>query len=164
MGSVAFGDLTTANRTHGSRTTISLGGLLHSGRALDVRETVPLPEFASFTFPQPVAAALGIALTGGGIEIKGTIDGAAQGECARCLEPVNLPLHLEIDERFDPGSGREYPLGESNVLYGDELDVADLVRQLIDSGLPIVLLCNPHCPGLCTECGRKKHPCCPHPE
>lgn len=79
---------------------------------------------------------------------------------------MELPLHLELEERFDPGLGRDDPFGQNNVLHGDELDVADLIRQLIDSALPLMLACNENCPGLCPECGRKRDGTCrcPHPE
>jgi len=150
----------------GTRASIDVGGVLHTGRELSVREAVPLPEFASFRFPVPVAVALTIARLGRGLELKGTVEGDVEGECARCLEPVVFELELEVDETFEPGSDRADPFGESNVLIGDELDLPDLVRQLIDSALPIVLLCNENCPGLCEECGQKLGgECrCAHPE
>lgn len=103
---------------------------------------------------------------GGGLELKGSINGAILGECARCLEPVEVGLHVDLSERFDPSSEGDDPLGESNVLAGDELDLQDLVRQLIDSALPIVLLCSQSCPGLCADCGQKRDGACrcTHPE
>ena len=94
------------------------------------------------------------------------MEGLAAGECARCLEPVTLPLHLHPNEVFDRDGERENPLAESNVLDGDELDLRDLVRQLIDSALPIVLLCNDACQGLCADCGHPRDGSCRcnHPE
>jgi uncharacterized metal-binding protein YceD (DUF177 family) len=52
------------------------------------------------------------------------------------------------------------------VLSGDELDVRDLVRQLIDSALPYVILCREECLGLCADCGLKRDGACrcPQPE
>lgn len=147
---------TAAHRSHRSRTTVDVGGVLHAGRELELREAVSLPDFGSFRFPQPLDVVLAIRGSGGALELRGTIEGRAAGECARCLEPVDLPLHLELDERVDPESGRDDPLGEGNVLRGEELDVADLIRQQIDSALPIVLACSNDCPGLCPQCGRKR--------
>ncbi len=148
------------------RTNIDVGAVLHAGRELEVRDAVTLPEFASFRFPSPAGVALRIRRVGRGIELKGTIDAVTEGECARCLDGVRLPLHLEIDERFDPSSERDDPLGETNVLVGDELDLQDLTRQSIDSALPMALLCDDRCGGLCVECGQKRDGgCrCAHPE
>ncbi len=149
-----------------TRTSIDVGGVLHTGRELDVRDVVTLPEFASFRFPSPADVALRVRRVGRGIELKGTIDAVAEGECARCLDDVRLPLHLEVDERFDPGSERDDPLGETNVLVGDALDLQDLTRQSIDSALPMALLCDERCGGLCAECGLKRDGSCtcPNPE
>ena len=140
--------------------------MLHTGRELVVREAVPLPDFASLRFPRPVDVAVTLRRVGGGLELRGNVEGAVHGECARCLESVEYPLRVDLYERFDPGSELGDPLGESNVLSGDELDVQDLVRQLIDSALPIVLLCNVNCPGLCADCGHKRDGACrcTHPE
>lgn len=139
-----------------TRANIDVGGVLHTGRELHVREAVTLPDFASYHFPAPIAVALRIRRVGRGLELRGTFEGVAEGVCARCLDDVRLPLQLDVDERFDPSGERENPLGESNVLAGDELDLPDLVRQLVDSALPIVLLCNEKCDGLCTNCGLKQ--------
>lgn len=149
-----------------TRSNVDVGSVLHSGRELEVREALTLPDFSAFRFPGAVDVVLRVRRVGDGLELKGSISGQAGGECARCLEPVTLPLHLELAEIFDPGRDPNDPLAESNVLQGDELDLRDLVRQLIDSALPLVLLCNDGCSGLCAECGLKRDGTCrcKHPE
>ncbi len=155
-----------ANGMKGSRTNVDVGGVLHTGRELRIREAVPLPEFTSFRFPAPAAVALTINRLGRGLVLKGTIEAVAEGECARCLDDVRLPLYLEIGETLEQAGERADPIADSNVLAGEELDLRDLVRQLIDSALPLVLLCGEDCPGLCSECGRKRDGACTctHPE
>lgn len=147
------------------RTNVGVGGVLHTGRELHVLEAVDLPDFSSYHFAAPLEVTLRIRRAGRGLDLHGTITGAAEGTCARCLDDVGFPLDIDIDERFDPQSENDDPLGESNVLAGDELDLQDLVRQLVDSALPIVLLCNDRCSGLCTTCGLKRDHCrCTPPE
>ncbi len=150
----------------GTRTNIDVGGVLHTGRELDVRESVILPEFASYRFAAPVRVELRLRRLGRGIDVRGTIEARAQGECARCLETVSLPLQLTVAEQLDPAGDRLDPLAESNVLSDDGLDLDDLARQLIDSALPLALLCADDCVGLCANCGRKRDGnCrCPSPE
>ena len=36
----------------GARSSIDVGGVLHTGRTLEVRESVPLPAFDTFEFPR----------------------------------------------------------------------------------------------------------------
>jgi hypothetical protein len=156
-GVVLSGDVATMSNAHGTKAhRIDVGGVLHTGRELSVREAVPLSEFATFRFPSPIDAALRLRRAGHGLDVTGTLDGESVGECARCLDDVRLPLHVEVGERFEPEGDDGNPLGESNVLSGEQLDLQDLVRQLIDSALPIVLLCTEDCQGLCADCGNKR--------
>jgi uncharacterized protein len=143
-----------------SQQKIDVGVVLGAGRELDVHQAVSIPDFGSYSFSTPADVALSVRRLGRGLEIEGTADVTASGQCARCLDDVRLPLHLEIDERLDPDRERDDPLGENNVLVGDELDVGDLVRQVIDSALPLVLHCTDDCGGLCPDCGNTRNGAC----
>ena len=156
-----------------SRANVDVSSVLEAGRELELRETVALPDFGSFGFPAPADVALHVRRSGRALELKGSIVVEAVGECARCLDEVRLPLHVEVSEHLEPDSSakgtdgdRNHPFAESNVLVGSELEVADLTRQLVDSALPLVLLCSEDCRGLCTECGQKRDGACrcPKPE
>jgi uncharacterized protein len=144
----------------GTRTNVDVGGVLHTGRELELHEALPLPDFGSFSFSAPVDVSLTIRRIGRGLEVRGTVAGVAEGTCARCLDDVRLDLELELDERLEPGADRDDPLGENNVLDGDQLDLQDLVRQVIDSALPLAVLCDDDCTGLCTTCGHKRDGTC----
>jgi uncharacterized protein len=74
------------------------------------------------------------------------------------LGDVQRDMHLDIDERFPTsGEAQADPLGESNVLTGDRLDVKDLTTQLVCSAVPLGLLCTPECKGICPTCGENKN-------
>jgi uncharacterized protein len=139
---------------------IDVGVVLGAGRELELHQAIPLPDFESYSFPVPAEVRLTARRLGDGLELEGTVDATAVGACARCLNDVRLPLHLDVLERLEPPGGSTDPFGENNVLAGDHLDLADLVRQLIDSALPIVLLCDEHCPGLCPTCGKRRDGAC----
>ena len=141
------------------RTNVDVGGVLQAGRELVLERSVVLHDFGAYAFPEPVAVSVVVERVGGGLAIGGTIDGIARGECGRCLDPVATPVHVEIDERFESSSGSD-PFADGNVLSGDELDLTDLVRQLIDSALPLVLVCREDCAGLCATCGQKRDGTC----
>ena len=79
-------------------------------------------------------------------------------QCDACLEDVDLRVHVEVDERLDPSHGRDVdPFGESNVLTGERLDVADLAQQSLVSALPMGLRCSEECRGLCAVCGANRN-------
>ena len=67
-------------------------------------------------------------------------------------------VHVDVDERLDPSRGRDdEPFGESNVLMGQRLDVADLAQQTVLSALPLGLRCKEDCLGLCSICGANRN-------
>jgi len=92
-----------------------------------------------------------------GILVSGTIRGRAEGECVRCLDPVEDEIEADVQELFVyPG---RTPEGE------DEDDLRELVDEMIDlepvlydtlvPALPFQPVCRDDCPGLCSECGAR---------
>jgi uncharacterized protein len=141
----------------GSSLVIDIGSLLHAGRPISLDDSVVIPSFGSLTFPSRAPAVLGLRRVEKGLQIDGTIDVDVAGECDRCLDGVLIPLHVDVDERFEPPGGSSDPFGENNVLDGTDLDVGDLVRQLVTAALPFGLVCRPDCRGLCAACGQSKN-------
>jgi len=141
---------------------VDVGAVLSAGRPLVLDEQVTVPAFGSYTFPEPAEVALEIRRLGSGVEVEGTIDVVWAGECDRCLAEVRNRLHVDVSEQFssvdDP-----MPFADNNVLEGQLLDVTDLARQLVDSALPIALLCSDDCPGLCPTCGKPRAAGCACP-
>jgi uncharacterized protein len=141
----------------GSTQVIDVGSVLLAGRPISLDERVEVPPFSTFTFPHPAHVRLDLRRVDRGLDIGGTIETGVGGPCDRCLEDVVFPMTVEVEERFDPPGGTSDPFGENNVLNGTELDVGDLVRQLVTSALPYVLLCREDCRGLCVACGASKN-------
>jgi uncharacterized protein len=137
---------------------VDVGAVLAgTGRRLVLDEYLTLPAFETFAFPSPAHVVLDLAGVDRGVHVDGAIDVEVHGQCDRCLEEVMVPLHVEVEERFEAGGGKDDPLDVNNVLDGDTLDVADLVRQLTASALPMGVLCKDTCQGLCPRCGLVKN-------
>ena len=127
---------------------IDVGPVLSgSGRRMTVDEKVRIPEFGGFTFPDPAHVIFELREVDRGLHIDGTIDVSATSECGRCLKDVSVPVHVDVEERLELGGKRD-PLDLNNVLEGDDLDVADLTRQLTTSALPMGVLCDEACGGV----------------
>jgi uncharacterized protein len=141
---------------------IDIGGLLASpGQHMLVDDEVPIEPFEGIEFA-PARVHLELGVVDRMLCVEGTVDARATGACDSCLEDVDRELHVEIEERFDPRTGREIdPFGESNVLIGERLDVADLAQQVVLSEWPMGLRCSDDCKGLCAICGanRNSGPC-----
>jgi len=101
------------------------------------------------------------------LTIKGETDTTVQLECARCLKPVETPLHVTLGEAFpiedirEPGAKKENDLDTDfvvrSVIYLERgrpiLDLDELLRQSILLELPPRVVCDEECPGLCPGCG-----------
>ena len=79
-----------------------------------------------------------------GILASGEVVGRADGECARCLAPVSLPVQVEFAELFG------YPADEpfDHQLDGDLLDLEPVVRDAVVLALPFLPECVDGCEDL----------------
>ena len=138
--------------------TIDVGPLLSSGRrTIAVDSQVGVPDSGDIRFAKPAHVVLELSGVERGVRIAGTIDADVVAECNRCLEEVAIPLHLEVDEQIARDQDGLDPLSENNVLTGERLDLADLVRQLTTTALPMGVLCAEDCRGLCPHCGLNRN-------
>jgi uncharacterized protein len=82
-----------------------------------------------------------------------------EGECARCLEPIEDDTEVTFQELFvyDDPAHRGDPDEDDEVskLEDDLLDLEPLLRDAVVLALPFRPLCEEDCPGLCIECGAR---------
>lgn len=99
------------------------------------------------------------------IRLKGRYAGSFTAPCARCLEPVKIPLEAEYDLIFRPlgvdagASERSISAQETEIGYyqGDSLLLEDVLREQVLLSLPARTLCKPDCKGLCPRCGKNRN-------
>jgi len=96
------------------------------------------------------------------IRLQGSYLGEFEVACARCLEPVRLPLNGQFDLLFRPlgadqgSSERAISASETEIGYYQEsgLVLEDVLREQVLLSLPARTLCREDCKGLCPRCGR----------
>jgi uncharacterized protein len=102
-----------------------------------------------------------------GVLVTGTAHATAEGECVRCLEPLELTLDADFQEMFsypeadergraiarpEPAEGAEED--EDRLFVEDGLfDLEPVLRDAVVLALPLQPVCREDCPGLCPECG-----------
>jgi uncharacterized protein len=99
------------------------------------------------------------------IRLKGCFAGRFFISCARCVEPVEIPLEAEFDLVFRPlgvdggAPERSITAPETEIGYyqGDSLLLEDVLREQVLLSLPVRTLCKPDCKGLCPRCGENRN-------
>jgi uncharacterized protein len=99
------------------------------------------------------------------IRLRGQFSGKFQVPCARCVEPVEIPLTAEFDLIFRPAEAdseapeRSITAPETEIGYyqRDSLSLEDVLREQVLLTLPVRTLCKPDCKGLCPRCGENRN-------
>lgn len=109
----------------------------------------------------PLHVAVRYMRSGDDLLFDGTLSGALNGRCARCLDEFRFALHRPFSCVVLPAGsatfGRETELKPEDLAAsfysGDTVDVSALVREELLLALPSPLLCRATCKGLCAQCG-----------
>ena len=95
------------------------------------------------------------------IRLVGKLDGRIEVSCARCLEPVEIPISRSFDLLYRPLQSEKVSddvainEAETEIGYylGDGMELEDSLREQILLAVPIKTLCRYDCKGLCATCG-----------
>ncbi len=86
-----------------------------------------------------------------GILVTAEVDAVAEGECIRCLDPVSLPVQVDIQELFAYSEDEAFDY----TVVEDHVDLEPVVRDAVVLSLPFQPVCREDCPGLDPETGEK---------
>ena len=97
--------------------------------------------------------------------VDGRIEARGDLACTRCLEPVPWRFEDAFSAEYriaadDPGEGDfEIPGDELDVSFldGPDLELADLAAEQVMLGLPMRIVCDESCAGLCPRCGANRN-------
>ena len=88
------------------------------------------------------------------LKIKGVIHATAKYQCNYCLEDFITNMEIPFGDDYQDVSTKEID-DETDIAYynGDEIDIADLVRESMILAEPLKVVCSKNCLGLCPHCG-----------
>jgi uncharacterized protein len=97
----------------------------------------------------------------GQIRIEGQLETKIEMVCARCLEPVVEDVNRPFDLFYAPLPKGTKPKEdrlkdddtEIGFFEGDGLFLADVLREQVLLALPLKVICQSDCRGLCANCG-----------
>ena len=98
------------------------------------------------------------------VHVLGDVTGEVEAVCARCLDPIRLPVSCALDLFYRPMSqiAREEDVAineaEAEVgFYEGGVELADVVREQVTIELPMRSLCREDCRGICPTCGKNRN-------
>jgi uncharacterized protein len=147
--------------------------LQHPGRKLAVDIVTELPEEEDLDLISPLQGFLEAVSTGNLLLISGQFDTRAVVECARCGGPLEVDVHVDVDEQF-PVEGvascynaqdyaRVAPEEPYALFDGNNLMVEALLRQSLLIAMPIQPLCAFGWDGPCPVAAARKFTDTPPP-
>ena len=84
-----------------------------------------------------------------GILVSADVDTIAVGECGRCLNAVQQPVQVEIQELFAYSRDQAFEYE----VQDDHVDLEPVIRDAVVLALPFQPVCQEDCLGLCPQCG-----------
>ena len=134
-----------------------------AGAMQEIERTIPAPEAWKVELIGVPAGAdvqlrLRLESVMEGVLVSGEIEAPLVGSCARCLEPIEDTLTLDVQELYAfEGSTTEATSEEDEVrrIEGDYLDLEPLARDTVVLALPLAPVCTEDCAGLCVDCGQR---------
>lgn len=95
------------------------------------------------------------------VAIKGVVEGRVHVFCDRCLEPFDVEIRQPFDMYLIPAKnvapGREEEIKteglDENYYRDPRISLVDIVNEQIILNLPVKILCQAECQGLCPGCG-----------
>jgi uncharacterized protein len=98
--------------------------------------------------------------TNPGAYFEGSADAHVAAQCARCLTPVDTPVHADFAEQYYATVPVEHgvalvepPLDAKTIGSDFKVDLMPLLREELILVTPVASLCRPDCAGLCPACG-----------
>ena len=100
-------------------------------------------------------------LSGSEIHIRGRLGTSLEACCDRCLASVAIPVERDFDLYYRPVStiarAEEVELPEDELevgfFSGDGIELADVVTEQVILSVPMKVVCQTDCRGLCPVCG-----------
>lgn len=138
----------------------------HPGETRAVRLDVPAEAFgeepwgrAEGALEDPVELDLHLDAVVEGILVRGTLGFTLELSCARCLAVQRVHRSVEVAELFIDPARREAEDDPGYELLDEKtaIDLSTLARDALLIDLPLRVLCDADCRGLCPSCGADRN-------
>ncbi len=111
-------------------------------------------------FVEPCQVELTVERNGNFYFGKGIVTTKLQLHCSRCLKEIFYPVNTELNfSLVESIYENEFSQEETEIIFfhDTQVDITPIVQETVLLNLPIRMLCQENCQGLCSECGVDKN-------
>ena len=126
-------NVTDLRKRLGQRREVAIDAVLARQQVLDTH-----------TVRTPVRGEITVESIERGVSLHGRLSFDWEGDCRRCLEPVQGTTEIEIDEISQVNAPPESDIVDFD---GEKIDLLPLIRDAVGLSLPLAPLCREDCPG-----------------
>jgi len=129
------------------------------GAATPIEETFmpEWPELAPFSLETPIVLSGRVENRAGVVTASLSATCSLSAPCDRCLEPVSIPVSLQVEQPLVRSLSEEEDEDRFLVLPNACLDTQEFIRCELMLDLPTRVLCKEDCLGLCPTCGGNRN-------
>ncbi|WP_405015395.1 YceD family protein [Kitasatospora sp. NBC_01539] len=145
------------------------GSMRKVSRTLEAPEGLGIADVIGVPGKSPITLELRLESVVEGVLVTGTAETHVEGECSRCLEPVEDDLEVDFQELYYYPESEERHRARTPVadvldeesdeetyrLEGDFFDLQPVLRDAVVLALPLQPVCQDDCLGLCSACGAR---------
>lgn len=140
--------------------TLSLAAVARG--EVEIREVLPADdprwEDTGLAPLEPLQVDLRAFSVGEGVLVRGQLRTRLQLECRRCLTTVDTPVETTVDVLYEELKSEEEEQELSGEVYplparGDTVDLWPALREQLLLNVPVYVVCQESCRGLCPQCG-----------
>ncbi len=112
-------------------------------------------DIEEISFAGPVNVKIEFTSSGKIIEAEGTIEAAIQRPCDRCLRRAEFLVEAPFKETYFPAGTTQDILKDEWISFKNEvIDIEPEVLKSLIMAMPMKILCDQNCRGLCPSCGQ----------
>lgn len=90
----------------------------------------------------------------GDLYIQGKVESLAEFSCYRCLKKFQQEIVGEVSEELMKENAPKTEEDAYFLIENNEIDISEIMENALILALPMKIVCDEHCKGLCLACGK----------
>lgn len=130
---------------------------------LEIEDRIETIDYAGdeISFTQPTLFKGRIYNANGDLYIQGFVESVVELCCHRCLKRFQQKIIGEVHEKLFEEDSPQVDIDEYFVIKNNMVDITKIMENTLVLSLPMKIICDEHCKGLCLVCGTdlNEHQC-----